>query len=466
MEHPLWVDFQVGSRLHLVGESMVLDCGDHHILRLVGLGKIIKVSGLPEKGAHTWTLLNVLVSSAEGVPHVLVDDQSVVFPHYIVALNNFGKCIELCAGAGFMSTGAKAAGLEPIAGFEQNGKFEQFYLANGGTNFFTLDIHDVKCVEHAFQLGGQSAIVLAGIACQPYSMAGDKKGGGDYRANTLPASLRFAWLIQAPVVILECTPTALTNEFVQTQIKQFAQAAGYHVHQQVLHLHRQWVGRRDRWWCVLSARPLGPILFDDLPEATDYKVVSDVMQAPCDWPATEVAALELSLYEHHKIHCCSRGLESLLLVPGNPMPTALHSWGNQCYGCACGCRGAFSEKRLSERGVYAVLMALGPKIKHEGYVFPQCRHLHPTEVTLFSGARLLNWEGAMRLGLAAAGQMASPLQAVWVCAHVVCQVSKFVQVPVCATPRECLASLKASVVHDCVAKKTSADFEGAASSPS
>lgn len=236
---------------------------------------------------------------------------------------------------------------------------------------------------------------------------------------------------------------------MQTQIKQFAQAAGYHVHQQVLHLHRQWVGRRDRWWCVLSARPLGPILFDDLPEATDYKVVSDVMQAPCEWPATEVAALELSLYEHHKIHCCSKGLESLLLVPGNPMPTALHSWGNHCYGCACGCRGAFSEKRLTERGVYAVLMALGPMIKHEGHVFPQCRHLHPTEVALLSGARLLNWEGAMRLGLAAAGQMASPLQAVWVCAHVVCQVSKFVQVPVRATPSECLASLKASVVHDC-----------------
>lgn len=227
-----------------------------------------------------------------------------------------------------MSTGAKAAGLEPIAGFEQNPKFEQLYLANGGTDFFTMDIHDVKCVEQAVELGGQNAVVMAGIACQPYSMlchhmclgsmvrgrvprgAGrnggyrnrqvplqrnDKKGGSDCRASTLPASLRFAWLIQSPIIILECTPTALTNEFVQSQIKQFAQTAGYHVHQQVLHLHWQWVGRRDRWWCVLSARPLGPIEFDNLPEATDYKVVSDVMHEQCVWPDTEIAALDSNI---------------------------------------------------------------------------------------------------------------------------------------------------------------------------
>lgn len=449
MGHLLRVEFTPGTRLDLVAESMVLDCGDHHILRLMGSGKIFRVDGELEKGAHTWTLLNVLVASVDNIPTVVVDGQSTVFPHYIVTLNQFGKCIELCAGAGFMSTGARAAGLEPIAGFEQNSKFEQFYLENGGTNFYCLDIHDTKCVEQAFRVGGQGAVVLSGIACQPYSRAGDKRGGDDCRAGTLPATLKFSWLIQAPVIILECTPTALTNEFVQGQIKQFAQDAGYHVSQQVLHLHRQWVGRRDRWWCVLSARPLGPIHFEDLPESKDYKIVADVMGAPCAWPETEIAALELSLYEHHKIHCCSKGLESLLLDGASPLPTALHSWGNQCYGCACGCRGAFSEKRLTERGVFAVLVALGQTIKHEGHVFPRCRHLHPSEVALLSGAKAINWGGAMRLGLAAAGQMASPLQAVWVCAHVMSQVSKFLQVPVEATPSECLAALRASIVHEC-----------------
>ena len=449
MDFSIWADFTVGKRVELVGETIVVDCGDHHIFRVLGTGSFVKVTGLPEEGAHTWTMLGVLVVSVDGMPHLSIDEQSTVFPHYSLAFSNLGKCIELCAGAGFMSTGARAAGMEPLMGFEQNSKFEQMFLANGGQNFHCLDIHDVECVKQAFRLGGQSAIVMSGIACQPYSRGGDERGGGDCRASTLPATLKFSWLMQAPIIVLECTPAAMTNEFVQTHIRQFAQKAGYHVHQQVLHLDRQWVGKRDRWWCVLSARPLGPVKFDDLPETTDFKVVSDVMAAPCEWPETEVAALELTLYEHHKIHCCSKGLEALLLNPKIPLPTALHSWGNQCYGCACGCRGAFSEKRLNERGVYAVLIALGPTIKHEGFVFPKCRHLHPSEVAVLSGARVINWEGCMRLGLAATGQMASPLQAVWVCAHVIDRISKFVQIPTVASPSECLAALRSLVLQDC-----------------
>ena len=445
----IWGDLSTGNRVDVVAESIILDCGDHHIMRMMGTGEFMKVRGLPETGAHTWTMLGVLVESDEGVKQLLIDDSATVFPHFLLALGNLGKCIELCAGAGFMSTGARAAGLESIAGFEQNEKFEPMFAANGGRNFCCLDIHSSECVKHAFRLGGQSAVVLSGIACQPYSKAGDEKGGGDCRSGTLPATLKVAWLIQSPIVILECTPTAMTNAFVQTQIKQFAQQAGYHVFQQVLHLDRQWVGKRDRWWCVLSARPLGQVRFEDLPEATDFKVVSDVMQSPCAWPDTELAALELTLYEHHKIHCCSKGLDSLLLNFQAPLPTALHSWGNQCYRCACGCRAAFSERRLNERGVFAVLISLGSVIKHEGHTFPKCRHLHPSEVAVLSGARVIPWGGSMRLGLAAVGQMASPLQAVWVCSHVVSTIAKFTQVPTHASPAECLSSLRASVLHDC-----------------
>lgn len=450
MDLTIWAEFQQGTRVDLVVESLVLECGDHHIMRVLGTGSTLKVVGLPDKGAASWTILGALVQSVDdGFPSIVIDDQSTVFPHYVVTLGNFGRCIELCAGAGFMSTGARAAGLETIAGFEQNSKFEQFFVANGGHNFCCLNIHDSECVKQAFRLEGQGALVLSGIACQPYSRAGDEKGGCDGRAGTLPATLKFAWLIQAPVIILECTPKAMTNEFVQGQIKSFATRAGYHVSQQVLHLDRQWVGRRDRWWCVLSARPLGQVQFQDLPEAKDCRVVADVMPTPCAWPETELAALELTLYEHHKIHCCSTGLESLLINPQMPLPTALHSWGNQCYGCACGCRKAFSEKRLNERGVFAVLVAMGDSIKHEGFVFPRCRHLHPSEVTLLSGARLTRWDGCMRLGLAAAGQMASPLQAVWVCSHVMEQISKFSHVPTIASPHECLANLRNAVLQDC-----------------
>ena len=58
-------------------------------------------------------------------------------------------------------------------------------------------------------------------------------------------------------------------------------------------------------------------------------------------------------------------------------------------------------------------------IARMGEQFPCCRHLHPCEVILLCGAfpgRPI--QGDMRLALAAAGQMASPMHSVWIFGHI------------------------------------------------
>ena len=92
------------------------------------------------------------------------------------------------------------------------------------------------------QKGVQS---MAGINCQPYSVAGDKLRERDVRASSLPKALMFSHLIRAQVVVLECTPLAKLDEFVQQMIREFAFCNDMTIEQQVLKLGNCWASRRD-----------------------------------------------------------------------------------------------------------------------------------------------------------------------------------------------------------------------------
>ena len=85
----------------------------------------------------------------------------------------------------------------------------------------------------------------------------------------------------------------------------------------------------------------------------------------------------------------------------------------------------FSEHLVKQRGIYAQVI---PFTKDDGTT--ACRHLHPCELSLLNAMPpphqwFLPEHPDLRLCLGAIGQLASPLQAVWVGA---CVVSKFHQV--------------------------------------
>ncbi len=435
-----WSTLETGQRVNLVVETVMMHCGEKHLFRIMGTTEIIVVNGFQhtESVAQIWTIIQGVVQSVS--PRIInIDSGSRLVEHNPLMMEEFFHSVELCSGAGFMTTGAEAAGFIPWVGVEQNSRFGRLFHENhpGPATFLHGKIGDPEILKQALDLQCQGAAVFAGISCQPYSLAGDGLSEADPRSKSLPEALQFSWLIQAPAIVLECTPAAMHDKFVQDTIRVFASEAGFFVRQHVIHLDNCWGAKRDRWWAILTAAPIGPVDFGDLPIMPRYQTVKNIMPFIREFPHEQIDELSLSLYELGKFHGYSKGLPSLFLDSKRALPTALHAWGNQVYPCACGCRPGFSEARMQSRGLFAVLIPFGDVVQHLGIQYQKCRHMHPMEVALLCGARPnVDWGNECKLGLAAVGQMASPIQAAWVATHLRQAVDRFAHMPRSMEPHQ------------------------------
>ena len=441
-----WTKVEIGQRVNVVCQSVLLDCNEKHLVRVLGTSELLVLYGELEPISQLWTLLQVKVIEGRHKKALQLDGCSFIHPHEPTVVASLTNCVELCCGAGFMSVGMKACGYDIVAGVEQNSQFGHIYHENDLGKFVHGSVNDADAIKEVLQAGGQNATVAAGVACQPYSRAGDGRSGADVRAATLPYSLDFAWLLQAPVIILECTPQALKDEYVQTTLRAFCNRAGYNISQHLLHLEKCWASHRARWWCVLSAKVIGDIKFGEMPIMPEFQRVDAIMPFLHEWPTSQLEQLTLSLYEHSKFHHYSKGIQTMILDTKKQMPTALHAWGNQCYPCACGCRPGFSEHRMQQRGLFSVFIASDKQIEREGCKYPECRHMHPSEVALLCGSfPNVDWKSQLRLGLAATGQMASPLQSCWVGAHVLQALAGLIQSD-CVAPEVKLHALQIHIL--------------------
>ena len=415
-----WDSLEVGDTFSLICQLVYLDgdMGPHQCLAL-GYNKIFHLVGVKIQDGNLFTVADARVCEIGEKLVLGVDENTLIWPHVANSYQQVCSCIELCAGAGFTMEGICAAGFRPVAAIESNEKFRQLHSAMHSCPFVCCDIGSTAALKAAFDSHAEGCTVMAGINCQPYSVAGDKKRESDWRASSLPKALSFSFLINAQLVILECTPLAKTDEYIQRLIHEFAHCANMDIIQQVLKLGSCWASRRDRWWCVLAKKHFKIGAIPEMPEMKQYQKVSAIMPYIKHWPDNEVSQLVLSLYEHGKFLDYGGGLSPHFLDMESQMATALHAWGNQVYPCKCGCRVGFSEERMQMRGLHGQLIPSRDMIARMGEQFPCCRHLHPCEVILLCGAfpgRPI--QGDMRLALAAAGQMASPMHSVWIFGHV------------------------------------------------
>ena len=406
-----WKNIQIGDRINIVCESVLLRCDGKSIMKQSGSGEFFVLYGeLPELGS-AWTIINAMVVDGQHRLALSVETDTFVHLHTPMEFDNIGRCVELGCGGGFMSVGFKAAGFEISMGVDKNSRFASTYHENDLGSFIPGCMGDSEVIKKILQQGGQNATLLSGIACQPYSSGGDQRSDKDERSSSLPFTLACAWYLQSPLVVFECTPKAMTDQYVQSQLKQFCRQFGFHMTQSILHLDGCWSANRTRWWCILSVAPLGAIHFADLPLKPEFRTIKQIMPYIKQWPEPDLADLALSLYEHSKFQAYGRGVVSNLMNVDAAMPTALHSWGNQCYPCQCKCRAGFSEWRLQQKGLHGLLIPGDETIHHENQTFPKCRHVHPSEVALLSGAfPNIDWKHQCRLGLATTGQISSVRQ--------------------------------------------------------
>ena len=316
---------------------------------------------------------------------------------------------DVCTGMGALSKGAEAAGFRVVGANELQTKTAA--VASGLTCCHVVcgDVCSDFVLIELWNCFPREAGLAAGFSCQPFSHLGDQKGRQDSRSRSLIGALRVAFLTQAPWVVLECVVPAGCNEFVLECLNGFCQACGFRWTSVELELADVWPAHRRRWWCLLT-RVEQPVRLSSWQPGGPWRRVADVLQIPAT-TGPDVQQMLLTSHELDEFQA-RKPLESFVLRSNMAMPTSLHSWGAQVTACPCGCRlHPFRASRLDSK-LCAVLMRV-----HDGQA-RQYRHLTPKEAALLNG---LDPELPMgddaRLALTLVGQLASPLQAGWVFAH-------------------------------------------------
>lgn len=140
----------------------------------------------------------------------------------------------LFAGVGGIDIGFSQAGpFKTVYANEFDKNAQCTYSTNFGSSILdTRDIHDVD----ASEIKGNIDTVLAGFPCQPFSIAGYRKGLDDDRGDLFFEALRIIKAKQPRVVFLENVKNLVTHDHGNTfkVIREFLVHAGYYIKWKVL----------------------------------------------------------------------------------------------------------------------------------------------------------------------------------------------------------------------------------------
>ncbi len=128
----------------------------------------------------------------------------------MVNINKNIKVIDLFSGIGGLTYGFKSAGLNVVAGIDNDPTCKYGYEKSNGTQFILKDINDVSAQDLSILYKNSEIKVLAGCApCQPYSKL-NQKGISD--SKMLPLK-KFASLIKElkPEIVSMENVAGLTN---------------------------------------------------------------------------------------------------------------------------------------------------------------------------------------------------------------------------------------------------------------
>eukprot|EP00438_Fugacium_kawagutii_P031057 Skav236759 [mRNA] locus=scaffold3662:65575:70209:+ [translate_table: standard] len=406
--------FELGSHVDVVA---LLVCWDdvecNHLVMCMASKKMFKIEGAIPK-AHTLTLFDVLVIEDVRIPKVQVTADSRVLPHVECAWEDLTKVVSVCSGLGALDHGAHAVGFTVVASVDCNKHMVRMHdTAHGGKSILG-DICSKDTLVELWTQYSRPCTLVGGVACQPYSRLGDQLEGDDARAQSLPGTLRCAYYLQYPLVIIECVPQARDSPWVNMQVKAFCDATGFRRSDQILELQSCLPCRRSRWWMILSSPVLGEIAVRPIPEEFAIHRIAQIMPEIISWSAADEEELRLNPAEKVAFGAQESGGPHLLNM-NSVLPCPLHSWGSQLRACPCECRSqGLSSERLASKGLHGVIIRSA-----DG----EMRHIHPAEVSALAGVDPnLSHDDNPRLVLSGMGQLASPIHSLWIFATVLHRV--------------------------------------------
>ena len=366
------------------------------------------------KEANCVSLINARVTRDHRGTILTPDSLSQCLVIKGVQVEDLYRLSETCTGIGALGIGAKQAGWEVTVVNEKQPKLAELLASVSEAKVVLGDIAFGSTVGDMHRQDPRPSALAFGFNCQSFSKGGDMKGGEDERAMTLPRGLHAGYLLGCPIIVLECVAEAPTFAFVKQALSQFCEVTGF-VKSEIVHeLHHIWVANRQRWWCVLTHGELGQVPLSPMPQIENGPAISDFFD---EFPLPEehiMKQLELASHEISQLKSIGADMNNCEAKKHVPLPTALHSWGNQFQACKCECRSkALSSTRMLSRGFYGVLIK---QRNHEGVVV--FRHPSAQETALLCGLPMKMPNVDARLELCAVGQLASPLQSSWVFAEI------------------------------------------------
>lgn len=367
--------------------------------------QLFRVQG-PIPHVQSMTIFDAAVVGTDGYPTIRIDPQTIVIPHVMCEWADLHNVVSVCAGLGALEHGALSADFRVVAAVDQNPRMIRMHDAVHDLHAIQGDICQKETLVKLWARHSRPCVLVSGIACQPYSRLGDRKEGQDERAQSLPGTLMCAFYLRYPVVVLECVPQAKDSDWVNQQVNAFCSATGFRRTEQILNLSDLMPCRRSRWWTILSSPAIGEVPLKAMPQEFALGKMVQVVPSIIEWPDADETALRLNDQELIAFQAQDEAGPHAMNMAG-VLPCPLHSWGSQMRPCPCQCRNTgLSSERLASRGLHGVIVQSA-----KGHM----RHPHPCEVAAVAGLDPnLHHDDDASLALTGIGQLASPVQAVWV----------------------------------------------------
>jgi DNA (cytosine-5)-methyltransferase 1 len=198
--------------------------------------------------------------------------------------------IEVCSGAGGLSTGLIEAGLIPLALIEINKDCcKTLAINHKGVNIINKSMTDIKYDKFINKVD----LLTGGVPCQAFSQAGNRKGLQDERGNLFLEFIKMIHVLKPKVFMIENVHGLITHNKGQTFAHILTLFKGYTVKYKLLNSAHYGVPQKRKRVLIVGTKNSYSTRDFDYPQHTEQKILRDVL--------TNTPPSECSKYNTEKI---------------------------------------------------------------------------------------------------------------------------------------------------------------------